>query len=107
MARYAFGPLMRRVAGPVLAVLALLAPLVTGSAASAAAAPAGAAGSAGSTRASSLEQAFAAARHLPSSAIGGVRAGSLHEGRPRHQLGPGQLRALGVGREAGVRRWVR
>jgi hypothetical protein len=71
MARYAFGPLMRRAAGPVLAVLALLAPLVAGSAASAAVAPAGA---------TTLEQAFAAARHLPSSAIGGVRAGSLHEG---------------------------
>src|ERR1700760_4089646 len=51
MARYAFGPVMRRAAGPVLAVFALLAALAT-----------------------------AAARHLPSSAIGGVRAGSLHAG---------------------------
>ncbi|HEX4255581.1 MAG TPA: PKD domain-containing protein, partial [Streptosporangiaceae bacterium] len=72
MARYAFGPVVRRAAGPVLAVVALLAALATGAPASAsAAAPASA---------TALTQAFAAARHLPSSAIGGVRAGSLHEG---------------------------
>lgn len=77
MAGYGFGPLMRRAAGPVLAAFALLAVLMTGSAASAAAAPAS---PSASPSAGALEQAFAAARHLPSSAIGGVRAGSLHEG---------------------------
>ncbi|HEY2519347.1 MAG TPA: PKD domain-containing protein [Streptosporangiaceae bacterium] len=87
MARYAFGPLVRRAAGPVLGVAALLAALVTGSAASAATAPASqdtpanaaTTASAGSL-AAPLEQAFAAARHLPASAVGGVRAGSLHQG---------------------------
>src|ERR1700744_3651529 len=85
MARNAFGPLVRRVAGPVLAVFALLGALLTGPAASAAATPANSAG--GSTAsvsaspvAGSLEQAFAAARHLPASVIGGVRAGTLHQG---------------------------
>jgi hypothetical protein len=81
MPRYEFGPLVRRATGPVLVVLALLAAAVTGPVTSAAAAQAsqGATTSA-SPLAGSLEQAFATAQHLPASAIGGVRAGTLHQG---------------------------
>ncbi|HWG15248.1 MAG TPA: PKD domain-containing protein [Streptosporangiaceae bacterium] len=85
MPRYEFGPLVRHATGPVLAVLALLAAVVTSPAMTAAAAQASPATSRSAATSVSplavpLEQAFAAARHLPAAAIGGVRSGTLHQG---------------------------
>ena len=64
-------PRISLAAAAVLTAAGTVLPLVTGAAASAAPAP-------GATVPRDLEKAYAAATHIPASAIGGIRAGSLH-----------------------------
>jgi PKD repeat protein len=97
MARIDTPPFWRRLPGPVLAVLAVITALTAAPAAQAAAAAVAAAGAAAthatpatpatpasratsSARAVALTQAFEAGSHIPASAIGDIRPGTLRTG---------------------------
>ena len=74
MARMSARRIWRRLPGPVLAALAVITALT--------AAPVAAAASTGTSpaTAAALTRAFEAGRHVPGSAIGGIRPGTLHAG---------------------------
>jgi PKD domain-containing protein/CHAP domain-containing protein len=76
--------LIRRLSAPALAGLALISAVAAGPVAAAAAGtPAKAAqakAAPASSTASALTQAFETSRHVPGSAVGGIRAGTLHTG---------------------------
>jgi hypothetical protein len=75
MTRITIGRIRRRLPGRVLGALAIITGLILAPVTAAADT-----GPGGSATATDLTQAFQSIRHIPGSAIGGIRPGSLHTG---------------------------
>ncbi len=80
MARIHAGRIWPRLPGPALAALAVITVLTVAPMAASASTSTGTGTGTGTGTAAELTQAFEAGRHLPSSAIGGIRPGTLHTG---------------------------